>query len=50
MTAIADFLKKQGKELKPNTLKDNVKNITKNEEFVEYFAFVESIKREIEEV
>ena len=29
MTAIADFLKKQCKELKPNTLKDEAKNITK---------------------
>ena len=33
MTAIADFLKKHGKELKPNTLKDNAKNITKKKEF-----------------
>ena len=33
MTAIADFLKKQGKELKPNTLKDEAKNITKDKEF-----------------
>ena len=33
MTAIADFLKKQCKELKQNTLKDEAKNITKNKEF-----------------
>ena len=33
MTAIEKFLKKQGKELKPNTLKGNAKNITKNKEF-----------------
>ncbi len=33
MTTIEKFLKKQGKELKPNTSKDNAKNITKNKEF-----------------
>ena len=33
MTAIEKFLKKQDKELKPNTLKNNAKNITKNKEF-----------------
>ena len=33
MTAISDFLKKQGKELKPNTFKEEAKNITKNKEF-----------------
>ena len=33
MTKIEDFLKKQGKELKPNTLKDEAKNITKTKEF-----------------
>ncbi len=33
MTAIEKFLKKQGRELKPNTLKDNAKNITKDKEF-----------------
>ena len=33
MTAIEKFLKKQGKELKPKTLKDNAKNITKDKAF-----------------
>lgn len=33
MTAIEKFLKKQGKELKPNTLKDEAKNITKGKPF-----------------
>ena len=33
MTAIEKFLKKQGKELKPNTLKDEAKTITKNKAF-----------------
>ena len=33
MSKIEEFLKKQGKELKPNTLKDNAKNITKKKEF-----------------
>ena len=33
MTAIEKFLKKQGKEFKPNTLKDNAKNITKDKDF-----------------
>ena len=33
MTEIEKFLKKQGRELKPNTLKDNAKNITKDKDF-----------------
>lgn len=33
LTAIEKFMKKQGKELKPNTIKDNAKNITKDKEF-----------------
>ena len=33
MSKIDDFMKKQGKELKPNTLKDEAKNITKMKEF-----------------
>ena len=33
MKAIENFLKKQGKELKPNTLKDEAKKLTKNKAF-----------------
>ena len=33
MSKIDDFMTKQGKELKPNTLKDEAKNITKGKPF-----------------
>ena len=33
MSKLEDFVKKQGKELKPATLKDEAKNITKGKDF-----------------